>query len=150
MPMCDQSTECNPRWHIRSRESTIKRVHWVAPDLINHTQDCHGSTMRNVTFKKPAQLDRPSCPVRNRAPLTARSSSLRCDRQPSTRLQNNTPKLLGQNPESIPQEALCHETLARTSSRYQVLSKLLWKLSEDASQITTGPKHFPAALLIQR
>ena len=77
-------------------------------------------------------------PVRNLAPLTARSSSLRCvsaaDSEPSTRLQNNTPKLAGQNPESISQEALYHETLARTFSRYQVFAKLLWKLSEDASQ----------------
>ena len=68
--MYDQSTACKPRWHIRSRESTIKRVHRVTPDLIKHAHYCHGSTMRNVTFKHT--------PVRNRAPLTARSSSLRC------------------------------------------------------------------------
>ena len=41
VPMCDQSTACNPRWHIRSRESTIKRAHGITPDLIKHTQDCH-------------------------------------------------------------------------------------------------------------
>ena len=105
---------CNPRWHRRSRESTIKRVHRVTPDLIKHTQDCHGSTMRNVTFKHT--------PVRNRAQLTARSSSLRCVyRRPSTRLQNNTPKLAEQNPESISQEALYHETLTRTFSRCKSL-----------------------------
>ena len=61
-------------------------------------------------------------PVRNRAPLTARSSSL------------STLKLAGQNPESISQEAIYHGTPARTSSRYQVFEKLLWKPSEDASQ----------------
>ena len=26
VPMCDQSTTCNPHWHIRSRQSTIKKV----------------------------------------------------------------------------------------------------------------------------
>ena len=46
----------------------IKNVHWVTPYLIKHTQDCHGSTMSNVTLKHT--------PVRNRAPLTARSCSL--------------------------------------------------------------------------
>ena len=56
-------------------------------------------------------------------------------RQPSTRLQNSTPKLAGQNPESISHEAIYHGTLAiRTFSRYQVFEKLLWKPSEDVSQ----------------
>ena len=45
--------------------------------------------------------------------------------RPSTRLQNSTPKLAGQNTESISQEAIYHGTLARTSSRYQVFEKLL-------------------------
>ena len=70
VPMCDQSTACNPHWHILSRWSTIKMVHRVTPDLIKHTQDCHVSTMSNVTLKH--------IPVRNLSPLTARSSSLRC------------------------------------------------------------------------
>ena len=43
--------------------------HRVTPDLVKHKQDCHGSMMSNVTLKHT---------VRNRAPLTARSSSLRC------------------------------------------------------------------------
>ena len=64
--MCDQSTACNPHWHIRSKLSYIKRVHRITPDLINHTKDCHGSTMSNVRGKKT---------VRSQAPLTARSSS---------------------------------------------------------------------------
>ena len=42
-------------------------------------------------------------PVRNRAPLTAQSSSYGEYRQPSTTLQNITPKLSRQNPESISQ-----------------------------------------------
>ena len=62
VPMCDQSTSCNQRWRMPSRESTIKWVHWVTPDLIKHRQDWHGTTMRNVTLKHT--------PVRNRAPLT--------------------------------------------------------------------------------
>ena len=124
--MCDQSTACNLRWHMRSRQSTIKRVHWVTPDLIKHTQNCHGSTMKNGTLKhtssqKPGTTD---CSVQQ----------FKVYQQLSTRLQNNTPKLAGQNPESISQEAINHETLARTSSRYQVFAKLLWKPSEDASQ----------------
>ena len=40
-------------------------------------------------------------------------------RQPSTTLQNSR-KRAGQTPESISQEVIYHETLARTSSRYQV------------------------------
>ena len=38
IPICNQSTTCNPRWQIRSRESTIKRVHRVTPGLIKYTQ----------------------------------------------------------------------------------------------------------------
>ena len=58
-------------------------------------------------------------------------------RQPSIRLQNNTPKLAGKKTESISQEAIYQETLAMTSSRYQVFAKLLWKSSEDASQMSS-------------
>ena len=48
VPMCDQSTACNPHWHIWSRQSNIKRVHRVTPDIIKHTglpriddEQCH-------------------------------------------------------------------------------------------------------------
>ena len=55
----------------KNREvSGVKRVQRVTPDLIKDTQDCHGSTMRNVTLKH--------YPVRNRAQLTARFTSLWC------------------------------------------------------------------------
>ena len=54
--------------------------------------------------------------------------------QPSTTLQNSTPKWSGRNPGGIFQEALCHRILVRTSSSYQVFDKLLWKPREDASQ----------------
>ena len=56
-------------------------------------------------------------------------------RQPSTTLQNSTPKQAGQNPESISQEAIYHGTLVRTFSRYKVFKKLLWKPSENALRI---------------
>ena len=52
----------------------------------------------------------------------------------STTLQNSTPKLAGQTPESISQEAVYHGILAMTSLRYQAVEKLLLKQSEDASQ----------------
>ena len=54
--------------------------------------------------------------------------------QPISTLQNSTPKRAGENFESVSQEAIYHGTLARTSLRYQVFEKLLWKPSEDASQ----------------
>ena len=70
VPMCEKSTACNPLWHIWSRYCTIKREPRVTPDLIKHTQDCHGSTMSSVTPNHT--------PVRNRASLTSCSSSLGC------------------------------------------------------------------------
>ena len=51
IPMCNKSTTCFPNWHILSRSSTITRAHRVTPDLIQHTQYCHRSTMSNVTLK---------------------------------------------------------------------------------------------------
>ena len=36
-PMSDQSTACNPHWHILYRQSIIKRMHRVTPDLAQHT-----------------------------------------------------------------------------------------------------------------
>ena len=53
--------------------------------------------------------------VRNRAPLTARFSSLRC----VSAADHKTAEQYSKNcQESISQETLYHETLARTSSRY--------------------------------
>ena len=37
VPMYDQSAACNLHRHIRHRNSTIKRVYQVAPDLVQHT-----------------------------------------------------------------------------------------------------------------
>ena len=51
VPMCDHSTACNPHQHIRHRKSTIKRVHRVTADLVQHTSYCHRSRMCEVTLK---------------------------------------------------------------------------------------------------
>ena len=51
IPMCDQSTACNPDWHIRHRQSTTKWVLRVTPDLVQHTQHCHRSTMGKITVR---------------------------------------------------------------------------------------------------
>ena len=34
IPMCDQSTSCDPRWHKRHRQSTTEWVHWVTSNLV--------------------------------------------------------------------------------------------------------------------
>ena len=39
IPTCYQSTACNPHCHALFRQNTIKRVHRVTPDLIQHTLD---------------------------------------------------------------------------------------------------------------
>ena len=51
IPMCDQNTVCNPDWHIRHRQSATKWVQWVTPDLVQHTQQCHRSTVGKITVK---------------------------------------------------------------------------------------------------
>ena len=51
IPMCDKSTACNPDWHIRHRSSATKWVLLVTPDLVQHTQHCHRSTMGKITVK---------------------------------------------------------------------------------------------------
>ena len=89
----------------------------------------------SVTDRRRAMSHSNTPPVRNRAPLAAWSSSLKgVYHQPSTALKNTTAKTTGQNSESIFQEAIYHGTLARTSSRYQVFEKLIWRSREDASQ----------------
>ena len=56
-------------------------------------------------------------PVKNLAPLTTRSSSLRCvsAAEHHTAEQYSTPKLVGQNARSISQKLIYHGTLIRTS-----------------------------------
>ena len=51
IPMCDQSTACNSHWHIRHGPNNIERLHRITPDLIQHRQYCHRSTISNVTLK---------------------------------------------------------------------------------------------------
>ena len=54
-----------------SRYMRLKRVHRVTPDLIQHTQYCYTDRRRAMSHSNTP-------PVRNRPPLTVRSSSLRC------------------------------------------------------------------------
>ena len=67
----DVQLKPNPHWLIGWRKSTIKRLHRVTPDLIQHTLYCHRSTMCNVTLKYTP-------PIKKLAPLTTGSCSLRC------------------------------------------------------------------------
>ena len=64
-------------------------------------------------------------PVMNRAPLTARSSSLRCVSAAEHHTAKQYKKRSGQNSGSISQEVIYHRTLARTYWRYKVFEKLL-------------------------
>ena len=68
--MCDHSAACNPHWHIRHRKSTIKRVQWVTPDLVQ----LHNT----ATDRRYARSHSNTLPVKKLEPLTTRSSSLRC------------------------------------------------------------------------
>ena len=104
------------------------RAHRVTPDLIQHTQYCHRSTISNITLNTP--------PGRNRSPPTARSSSLRCVSADEHHTPEQYSKRTCQNPESISREAIYHGALARTSSRCHVFEKLVWKPSEGATQIS--------------
>ena len=53
IPMCHQSTACYPHWNIwpYGTYCTMKRVHRITPDLVEHTQYCHRSPMCNVTVQ---------------------------------------------------------------------------------------------------
>ena len=67
--MCDQSTACNPHWHTQSRYSTNKRVHRLTPDI----------AYTGLPTDRRWEISHSNTPsARNRAPLTARSSSLGC------------------------------------------------------------------------
>ena len=70
VPMCDHSDACNPHRHIRHRKSTIKRVHRITPDLY--------SIHNTATDLRCARSHSNTPPVKKLAPLTTRSSSLRC------------------------------------------------------------------------
>ena len=77
-------------------------MHRVTPDLIQHTQYCNRSMMSNVTQTHPQLgigyhfLHGPVVQV--------------VYRQPSTTLQNSTPKREGRNPGNISQEVIYHGT----------------------------------------
>ena len=72
-------------------------------------------------------------PVKNQAPLTARSSSVYCVYWwPITRLQNSTPKLAGQKTESISQEAIYHGTLVACQDFLKIPS--IWETALEIEQ----------------
>ena len=117
--MCDQGTRVTRSGTYGPGIRIIKRVHPVTPDLIQNTRNGSRSTMRNVTLKHT--------PVRNWAPLTARSSSLRCvSAAKHYTAEQYFKKGQEKNLGSISQEVIYHGTLARTSSTYQVFKKLLY------------------------
>ena len=69
-PMSDHSAGCNPCRHIRHRKSTIKIGQRVTPDLYN----IHNT----ATDRRCARSHSNTPPVKKLAPLTTKSSSLRC------------------------------------------------------------------------
>ena len=69
------------------------------------------------------------------AVLTTRSDSLRSVLPAELHIAEQFSKTGRTNPGIISLEAIDHEILARTSSRHRGIGKLLWKQSEDASQM---------------
>ena len=70
IPMCGQSTTCNPNWHIRSGRAQLRgciRLHMI---LYSKHSIATGRWWAMSHSNTP--------PVRKWAPLTAQSSSLRC------------------------------------------------------------------------
>ena len=48
VPMSNQSTTSNTRWHIRQIQCTAQRTHWVTLNRKWHEQLCYRSTMSKV------------------------------------------------------------------------------------------------------
>ena len=71
---------------------------------------------------------------KKQAPVTTRSSNLRCVPAAEHYIAKQYSKTGRTKPRKHLPRATYHEILARTFSRYQGSEKLLWKLSEDASQ----------------
>ena len=67
IPMCDQSTACNPDWHIRAPQSGCIGLHLILYSIHNIATDRRWEWL---------QLSTP--PAKKQAQLTTRSSSLRC------------------------------------------------------------------------
>ena len=87
-----------------------------------------------ATDRRCARSHSNTPPVKKLSPLTTRSSSLRCVSAAEHQTEEQYSKTGKTKPYSISQEAVYHGILARISSRYQAVEKLLWKKSEDASQ----------------
>ena len=129
IPMSYQGIACNQHQDIWLRYSTLKRVHRIIPDLIQHTQNCHRSTMSNVTLKHtPGQktgttdytVQQFNVCIGSRAPHFR------------TVLQNGQDK----TPKHAPISDLSWNT-GQDFLKIPSLEKLLWKLSEDAYQRTS-------------
>ena len=106
-------------------------MHWVTPDLIQHTQCCHSLTMSNVTLKHT-----PRAPVRNcrnhwlQGPITPVVQGVYW--QLSTRLQNSIPKRAWQNQKAFPKKRSIMEHSPELPQDRK--SSRRWKLSKYASQ----------------
>ena len=73
-------------------------------------------------------------PIKNRAPLTARSSSLRCVSAAEYQTAEQYSKTVRAKPRKHLPRSGPSWNIRGTPSRHQVFEKLLWKPSEDASQ----------------
>ena len=87
-----------------------------------------------ATERRCARSQSNTPPVKKLAPLTTRFSSLRCVSAAEHQTAEQYYKTFKTKHLNISQEAIYHGTIARTSSRYQAVEKLLWKQSEDDSQ----------------
>ena len=70
MPMSNQSTTSNTRRHIRQRQCTTQRMHWVTFKILN-------SMHNSATDRRWGRLHSKTTPARKPAHLITLSSSLR-------------------------------------------------------------------------
>ena len=107
IPMCDQRTECNPHWHqVEHHKESASGYIW------SHTE------YSTATDRRWAMLHSNTPPVRNRVPLTTRSSSLRCASTAEHHTAERYSKSGRTKPESISQEVIYQGIVDWTSSRY--------------------------------
>ena len=115
---------------IRAAHTSISPFTLVTPVLILN------SIHSTATDRRRAMSQSNILPVRNRPPLTTRSSGLRC----ASAAEHHTAEQYSKTGRTKPWKHLPRSYLScytrQTLSRYQVFQTLLWKLSEDASQIT--------------
>ena len=117
VPMCDHSTACNPHRNIRHRWSTIKRVHRL--HLILYSDIIHNT----ATDQRYAWSQSNTHLVKKLAPLTTRSSSLRCE----SAAEHYTMEQYSITGRTKPRKYFPRSDLSWTpsSSRHQAFEKLL-------------------------